>query len=277
MVVLTVAGGVVMLRAFVRVNRAIASSMTPTHFHETNVFSMFTKIVTLVIAQPQTQRVLDAGAGASWFLPDDYKRRFGLTLVGLDLDPDELALNRALDERVVCDVADMPIPSASIDAVTAYSGVEHFPDNEGFLRECFRVLRPGGRVVAQFPNRYAPFAILNRMLPEGLKRRLLHHLVPGSDGVLGFRAYYDRTNYSAFRRLAERTGFEVEYHHPGFFSSSYFGFFVPLYALSLALDLIRFSTGWKDAASYNLFVLVKPGAHEQIAYTPQHVRLTRTA
>lgn len=264
-----------MLRAVVNANRRWSKRITPAHFEEANVHSMFAKISSILISPPDTIRVLDAGAGSSWFLPRDYKPRYGLYLIGADIDLEELEQNEALDEKIVCDVCtNIPIEDGSIDLITAFSGIEHFPNNLGFLQECYRTLRPGGRLVAQFPGRYAPFAVLNRSLPERMKRFLLKVLIPGSEGVLGFKAFYDRTNYSAFSRIARTAGFDIEYHFPGYFSSDYFAFCLPLYIVSLVFDLLRFSVGAKNLASYNLFVLVKPGPSACVAFRPYHVRLS---
>lgn len=47
-----------------------------------------------------------------------------------------------------------------------HSGVEHFRDTELAFRNLLRALRPGGFILAQFPNRYAPF-----LSPIGFFRR----------------------------------------------------------------------------------------------------------
>jgi SAM-dependent methyltransferase len=179
-----------------------------------------------------------------------------------------MAMNGALDEKYVSEVCkSFPVTPGSVDLITMYSGIEHFENTERFLQECFLALRPGGLCMAQFPGRYAPFAILNRCLRHRFTQFLLSNLRPGSQGELGFRAYYDRTNYSAFVRLARASGFGIEYSLPGFFSSGYFAFLIPIYLVSIFLDLLRFAAGVKDLASYNLFVLRKPGPSDDIIYS----------
>jgi SAM-dependent methyltransferase len=254
------------LKRVVRVNQRVSRALTPPHIRETSVFSMYTKIVSILLMQPQTKRVLDAGAGAAWSLPQVYKQRFGLHLVGLDIDPKEMERNVSLDERIVSDVCrEIPVPDGSIDVITAHSGVEHFPDNEAFLGNCFKALRPGGRVVAQFPSRYAPFVIVNRVLPYRASRFLLKHFRPDAYDQIGFPAHYDRTNYSDFRRIAESAGFEFEYVYFGYFNF-YCAFFVPLYILSMTYGLMRLVVGAKDFASYNLVVLRKPGPNDDVTF-----------
>jgi SAM-dependent methyltransferase len=227
---------------------------------------MYTKIASIVLMQPETRRVLDAGAGAAWSFPLVYKRKFNLYLIGVDIDADEMARNPSLDERIVADVCNsIPLEPQSIDAVTAHSGVEHFPDNEAFLQNCFRVLRPGGRLIAQFPSRYAPFALLNRALPHSWSRFLLKHFRPDAYDKLGFSAHYDRTNYSEFKKITERAGFELEYVFFSYFNF-YCAFFVPLYIASMAFGILRLAAGAKDFASYNLVVLRKPGPADEVVF-----------
>jgi hypothetical protein len=82
--------------------------------------------------------------------------------------------------------------------------------------------------------------------------------MPDDVGVLGFKTHYDKANFSAFARLAEISGFDIEYC-PGYYSSGYAKFFFPLWCCSYAYDCIRFAFGWKNLSSYNLFLLKKPG------------------
>lgn len=50
-------------------------------------------------------------------------------------------------------VAYLPLRTASIDVVANFQVIEHLWDQDGFLAECFRVLRPGGRLLCTTPNR----------------------------------------------------------------------------------------------------------------------------
>jgi SAM-dependent methyltransferase len=246
------------LKSFFDANRRFSQRITPAHLHEADVSGHYRKIGTIVMSHPQVRRVADAGAGGQWQFPAHYKDWYGLELIGLDIDGAAMDGNTALDRRIVCDAAgEVPLDDGSVDLVMASSGVEHFPDNRRFLQNVFRILRPGGFLLAQFPSRYAPFALANRLLPPAQAKRLLR-LSMGETDLLGFKAYYDRTNYSAFRALSERVGFREIYHQPGYFSSCYFEFFSPLFAVSYVFDMVRYALGIRDLASYNLFLLEKP-------------------
>ena len=80
-------------------------------------------------------------------------------VAGLGMNPDELAANPALTERVVHDLNTdprLPWPEASFDAVTCTVSVEYLTSPVEVFREILRVLRPGGRFVVTFSNRWFP-------------------------------------------------------------------------------------------------------------------------
>jgi SAM-dependent methyltransferase len=249
---------------FFSLNRRISQALTPSSVHEANVVAVYRKVGAMLLSHPGVSRVLDVGAGRSWHFPLHYKKWYGIHLIGADIDAEEMAPNTSLDQRIVTNVVkEMPVEPGSIDLVMVNSGVEHFSDNEQFLRNVFAALRPGGFLLAQFPSRYAPFAIANRLLPQAISRKLLGATMGDTAEELGFRAFYDRTHYSGFRNMYRQVGFRELYYVPGFFSSSYFEFFFPLFCLSYLFDAIRFATGNRNLASYHLWVLQKPGTPVQ--------------
>jgi 2-polyprenyl-3-methyl-5-hydroxy-6-metoxy-1,4-benzoquinol methylase len=58
-------------------------------------------------------------------------------------------------ELVCCTGEDAPLPTASIDLVAAGDVIEHVGSQDGFVRECARVLRPGGMLFLSTPNRFS--------------------------------------------------------------------------------------------------------------------------
>lgn len=50
-------------------------------------------------------------------------------------------------------LAGLPLASSTVDIVASFQVLEHLWDQAGFLAECRRVLRPGGRAVLTTPNR----------------------------------------------------------------------------------------------------------------------------
>jgi SAM-dependent methyltransferase len=58
------------------------------------------------------------------------------------------------DVRVVRgNLAALPFGGSTVDIVATLQVIEHLWDQEGFLAECHRVLRPGGRLLVTTPNR----------------------------------------------------------------------------------------------------------------------------
>ena len=56
--------------------------------------------------------------------------------------------------HIAADAQRLPFENEHFDLVTAISLIEHVPDQEQMLKEAFRVLKKGGELVMQFPNRY---------------------------------------------------------------------------------------------------------------------------
>lgn len=95
--------------------------------------------------------VLEAGCGSGLFT-SALARRCG-HLTALDLDPRYLAQTAARTAGVPNlslrqgDLAALPCPDASMDAVVLISVLTETPAPVTALRECARVLRPGGRII----------------------------------------------------------------------------------------------------------------------------------
>jgi len=97
--------------------------------------------------------VLDVGCGGGLFLGILKER--GVRVVGLD-NSEEAA--RAAWEKnrvsvVIGDLAKAPFGRGEFGAVTMFHVLEHLPDPAGFLRAAGELLKPGGRLVVQVPNR----------------------------------------------------------------------------------------------------------------------------
>jgi cyclopropane fatty-acyl-phospholipid synthase-like methyltransferase len=117
------------------------------------------KTMTSAIVAPARIRagehVLDAGCGVGGAALD-LARDTGCRVLGVTVSPlqVEIATERANAlslahlarfERADCS-AHLPCADASIDVVVTIEAACHFEDKPAFLRECRRVLRPGGRL-----------------------------------------------------------------------------------------------------------------------------------
>ncbi|MGM1063687.1 class I SAM-dependent methyltransferase [Saccharothrix sp. Mg75] len=98
--------------------------------------------------------VLEAGCGEGYGAALVAGR--AARVVALDYDATTAAhAHRAYPELDVVrgNLASLPLRGASVDVVANLQVIEHLWDQEGFLAECARVLRPGGRLLVTTPNR----------------------------------------------------------------------------------------------------------------------------
>jgi SAM-dependent methyltransferase len=98
--------------------------------------------------------VLEAGCGEGYGA--DLIAGYAARVIALDYDE---ATTGHVARRYprLCTVrgnlAGLPLGSSTVDVVMSFQVIEHLWDQAGFLAECLRVLRPGGRVVLTTPNR----------------------------------------------------------------------------------------------------------------------------
>jgi SAM-dependent methyltransferase len=107
-----------------------------------------------------SHRVLDLGCGAG-----SLKTQLaGLNVIGVDVDPKELARNRKL-ASVCAESHTLPFAGGSFDFVICHHSLEHFRDAARVIREIRRVLKPQGRLFVSVPD--------GRSFSDGLYRLLL--------------------------------------------------------------------------------------------------------
>lgn len=98
--------------------------------------------------------VLEAGCGEGYGA--DLLARTASAVVGLDYDVttvEHLAAAYPSVRPVRGNLAALPLGTSTVDVVANLQVIEHLWDQPGFLAECHRVLRPGGRLLITTPNR----------------------------------------------------------------------------------------------------------------------------
>lgn len=105
----------------------------------------------------EDDEVLDLGCG--WGGPGLYfAENYGCRVTGVNLSPvqrdyaNAWAQRRGLAERFgvqVCDVHALPFADESFDKIMFLESIIHMPDKEKIFQNCFRLLKPGGRVFVQ--------------------------------------------------------------------------------------------------------------------------------
>ncbi len=96
--------------------------------------------------------LLDIGCGAGTYL--SRVRELGWEVVGVDLSPQAAQTAReAYGIAVhVGTLEEAKFPDGSFAVVTMTHLIEHVPDPLALLRECYRILQPGGRLIVTTPN-----------------------------------------------------------------------------------------------------------------------------
>lgn len=118
----------------------------------------------------KTGKILDAPAGAGAI--SQKLQDAGFEVYAADIAPELFKLS-----GVHCEKADLnfnlPYEDEYFDCILNSNGIEHLEDQYNFVRECYRILKPNGKLLITTPN------ILN------LKARVAYLL-------LGFHTFHDR-------------------------------------------------------------------------------------
>ena len=164
-------------------------------------------------------RLMDVGTGFGFFLSEMKQR--GWEVAGVEIS--QRGMNYARDKLAV-DVTPGPLEKAGLpeehfDAVTAFYVVEHLPDPITFLKECHRILKPGGLLLLRYPH---TTPIKNLLYLLGIENRLYN-----------LPAHLSDFSPETLQRLLERVGFDSCEHFIGGYtlpdslgkrvSSSFFG------------------------------------------------------
>jgi SAM-dependent methyltransferase len=153
------------------------------------------------------ERVLDVGCGRvpPLHLPAS------VFLVGIDVDARAVAENESLDERIVGNIEDHPLPPESMDAVVCWNVLEHLAEPERAVENMARALRAGGVLAISAPNPYSLKGILTKLTPYCFHRWAYRRLL-GSQ-LTPYRTCMRRAiGPGILPRVCSRYGLDLEYH-----------------------------------------------------------------
>ena len=168
----------------------------------------------LGVAMQCSVRWLDVGCGrrlfASWRADAEHRLVDGCRMVvGADADLASLRDNGTVPLRCQSLLSALPFRDESFDLITANMVLEHLEAPADGLREIGRLLSRHGVAILHTPNGWAVSTIVLRITPSIVKRAAARVLESrGAQDV--FPTYYRANSPSAIRKLAERTGLEVE-------------------------------------------------------------------
>lgn len=126
-------------------------------------------------------KILDVGCGDSFYLYLLSSLNLEVDLTGIDFDARALvsARKNLKDKKVTLIKSDLmkkiPFVDESFDKVLACEVIEHLPDDIKGLKEVYRVLKPGGKIVISVPHQNYPFLwdpinwLLERLIGKHIK------------------------------------------------------------------------------------------------------------
>ncbi len=151
------------------------------------------------LAPLPNERVLDLGCGDGRFTAR--LQATGATVIGVDCSP--AMVEAARSRNLIVEEADataLPFGYATFDAVFSNAALHWIRDQDAMLREVRRVLRPGGRFVAEMGG-HGNIAAIRVAFAAVLERY-------GIDGDAGDRNYYPTAR--AYEEQLSKHGFLVE-------------------------------------------------------------------
>lgn len=110
---------------------------------------------------PARSRFLDMGCGPGVLTRE--LASMGFSGIGVDASPAMIDISTKAAESngfsetwsyLVGDVENLPVPDASVDAVICSGVIDYLPSDDKLISEAARVLKPGGRLVLCFTNKF---------------------------------------------------------------------------------------------------------------------------
>ena len=182
-------------------------------------------------AAGRCSRVLEIGAGSGVGGGTRAPLRGSVEwVVGIDLEP-AIGANPHLDAGVVADASCLPFPNESFDLVYHRMVAEHLEEPAESMRECARVLKPGGTLVFLTPSLWYYPIIISALTTTWFHRRWISSVHRRAEHRV-FPTFYRANTRGAIARLLSDAGLEGRISmlqtRP-----SYLAFFLPLLVLGI--------------------------------------------
>ena len=158
---------------------------------DVNIYKPYLEMVDFAIERLQKEGreivLLDAGCGHSTLLEEQYKQC--KKVIGVDLDRHGLNKNNLVDQKIMSDLIEIPLPDNSVDIYVSAWVLEHIKKPKKFIKEVNRLLKPGGYFVFITPNKDGWYAVISEAIPDSFHSTIVEKMYkrPADDT---FQTYY---------------------------------------------------------------------------------------
>jgi tocopherol O-methyltransferase len=219
------------------------------------------KILATLLNLSGGEKILDAGCGVGgsclWLAENYDVNIVGITVSDAQVyEAKRLIKEHGLNKRISVEKQDYlntKFPAGSFDIVWAIESVCHSTEKKDFLKEAFRVLKPGGKII-----------VADGVLLRGLRKSEEKDYQQFLEGM----ALPNLANFADFKRAMEETGFRrvraINKTHEALPSSKEIyrqaAFFYPLAWLTYKLGVIPEILFKNSLAGISQYRVVKSGA-----------------
>jgi SAM-dependent methyltransferase len=143
----------------------------------------------LLVRKPDLD-ILEAGCGSASHLRFPGKR---VRLTGIDISPEQLQRNTALDAAILGDIQHHDFTPSSFDVVVCWDVLEHLPRPDLALKRMLRALKHEGLLVLALPHVMSLNGLITKYTPHGVHvwfyRHLLGNRKAGRAGCAPFQTH----------------------------------------------------------------------------------------
>ncbi len=245
---------------FIKLNHAISFNIIEPIFRPfglTDIFQDYPQVIKKILDTGKPKIILDVGGGSNC----EYAkfRRSNHIIIAIDNNKETLSKNNDIEIKCVADICKpLPFADQSVDLITSSSVLEHLEDVELFIRNADVTLKSRGYMVHRVPNKFSPFSLINRLLPNRVTKNFLEIIWPGSSGNVGYRAYYNYCYPNAFSKLLKKHNFDIVEIKVGYVQAGYYSFLFPFYFLGKIYDLLVSFLNVKNLCANFLVIAHKP-------------------
>jgi SAM-dependent methyltransferase len=148
-------------------------------------------------------RLLEAGCGSSTHIKFDPE----VYAVGIDISEEQLKKNTIVQEKILGDIEEYPLPREQFDVAICWMVLEHLPNPQRAMQNMFSSVKPRGLVILGYPNLLSIKGIVTKLTPFWFHKKFYKFMKYGCQPFPTYlRMAITPTNV---RRFAEENGFSV--------------------------------------------------------------------